>query len=294
MHGCVVFDNNAYKRVSKPRMQRIIAAERNHDIRPLANVFVVQELLARVRDPNAETRGPNRAAVCKLAEHCRITVNGKTLINFLSPTDTQFYHMVTGGPHPSDQAMFDELGDTIRVVVESERDDPLAAIAEILDVIERTVSGAEAEYVERLRIEALGVGNPNQMKRNFAFAEGIASRCQQAYGQSFPVEAITPHIIDLMKVTHLRFTLRDRVVAEVRRKGGHGQHRNTIWDEEIVSSTSAYSFIGGKSIHVVTTEEQLVAAAGCSARVSRVTEYEEILGLPAWDGANMSTVTGVD
>ena len=44
MAGSVVFDNNAYKRVSTERLARIIEREKAQGIRPLASTTVTQEL----------------------------------------------------------------------------------------------------------------------------------------------------------------------------------------------------------------------------------------------------------
>jgi hypothetical protein len=71
--------------------------------------------------------------------------------------------------------------------------------------------------------------------------------------------------------------LRDAVIAEVREKrGGHGQHKNTVWDEEIVCSTSAYSEIAGKTILLVTREDKLITAAAAADATGRVCSVEAI------------------
>ena len=100
-HGFVVFDNNVYKRIRPDRLERIVAAERDRGIVALASLVVVQELLGRVRDADPKKRGPNRAAMRKLGQHCRTTADGKTSINFLSPVDSQVYHLRSCSACPS-------------------------------------------------------------------------------------------------------------------------------------------------------------------------------------------------
>jgi len=76
------------------------------------------------------------------------------------------------------------------------------------------------------------------------------------------------------------------VIEEVRSKGGgHLQHLNTVWDEEILGSTSIYSTIRGRSIVLVTAEARLVDAAvraGAADRVVDLDAYEKLLGLDPW------------
>lgn len=144
-HGFVVFDNNAYKGISSDRLERILVAERDHGIVPLASLVVLQELLARVRDADKQTRGRNRAAIRKLGQHCRTTHDDRTSINFLSPVDSQVYHLLAGGQHPSDAEMFDAFGDMVRAVTEASSDDPLSAISDDLDGIKKIVALVEGE-----------------------------------------------------------------------------------------------------------------------------------------------------
>ena len=285
-HGYVVFDNNAYKRMSSERLERIQAAEGEHGIIPLANVVVLQELLARVRDPDTPRRGPNRAAIRKLGRHCRSVQGDRPAVTFLSHVESQVYRFLSGRPHPSDHAWFDLLGDMVRVVSEADGDDPLEVIAEQLHEVERIVQRVESEYVERLRAAAAEAGEQNEMKRNLNYAARLASRTQKLYGEEFPPEVVIQRVMDIAKLSSIGFKLWDSVVAEVRSKGGgHAQHANTVWDEEVVSSTSMYTQIGGLSVLLVTEEARLIRAATSALaadRVSNLATYEASLGLSQW------------
>lgn len=289
MHGYVVFDNNAYKSVSAPRLQRIIEAERERGIGPLANVIVLQEMLARARDKTAERRRQNRAAVYKLGLHCRVTRDGRTDIQFISHIESQVYRLLAGQSHPNDRAMFNELGDMVRVVTEAGgADHPLTELSAILESIEETVARAESDYVSRLESEAASTGQPNQIKRNLDYAARIAARTQSLYGTRFSAQQIVGQILSVAQFTSIGFALHDSVVSEVRARGGHKKHANTVWDEEIVSSTSIYTNVGGSSVLLVTQEPRLIAAAelaGARERVFRVAEYEGMLGLPPWESS---------
>jgi hypothetical protein len=287
MHGHVVFDNNAYKGVSVARLQRIIEAERQRDIAPLANVIVLQEMLARVRNADPEVRKRNRAAIYKLGLHCRVTTGDHTDIVFLSHIESQVYRLLAMQPHPMDRELFNELGDMVRVVTEAGGEDlPFAELTEALERIEQTVEKAEAEYVARLEAEAATPGQPNQMKRNLNYAARIAARTQGLYGARFSDQQIVARIVPIMQFTSIGFALQDAVVSEVRTRGSHRQHANTVWDIEIVSSTSMDTNVAGRSVLLVTQEPRLMKAAevaGARDRVCGLTEYETLLGL-AGDG----------
>jgi len=286
MHGYVIFDNNAYKRITGGRLDRIIAAERENNIIPLANIAVLQELLARARDVEPEQRGRNRAAIRKLGQHCRSTRNGRTVINFLGHLESQVYRLFTGEVAPGDTQLFDHLGDVVRVVTEAGNDDPLLAISEELDLFEQNVASIENEYVTRLKEAPRSDIQPNQMKRNLDYAHSAVARTQEFYRCRFSPEDIMLSMIDLAKLTSIGFMLRDSVVEEVRMKGGgHAQHRNTVWDEEVVSSTSIYTTVAGKSVLVVTEEVRLLAVAAqvkAADHVCDIATYEKMLGLPIW------------
>ncbi|MDP9203433.1 MAG: hypothetical protein M3P26_16100 [Gemmatimonadota bacterium] len=289
MHGYVVFDNNAYKRLSQERLDRIIAAERKHRIIPLANIAVLQELLARARDVGPEQRGRNRAAIRKLGQHCRSTRAGQTVLNFLGHLESQVYRLFTGVLEPGDAQIFDQLGEIVRVVTEAGNDDPLVSISKALDLFEQNVSTVEREYVACLK-EAPKVDiQPNQMKRNLDYANSAVTRTQKFYQCRFSREDIMSRIIDLAKLTSIGFMLRNSVVEEIRTKGGgHGQHGNTVWDEEVVSSTSIYTTIAGKSVLLVTEEARLLAVAAqakAADHVCDIATYEKMLGLPIWPSA---------
>ncbi len=78
------------------------------------------------------------------------------------------------------------------------------------------------------------------------------------------------------------FSLRDAVVEEIRKHGGHAKHGNTIWDEEIVAATSLSSTLARESVALVTGEHRLsgaAAMAGAADRVYTLEAYEAALGL---------------
>jgi hypothetical protein len=286
MHGYAIFDNNAYKRAGSARMDRIRAAEQSHGVVALANVVVIQELLARVRDKDAERRGMNRAAVKKLVRHCSTVRPDGIQLHFVTHLDGQVYRRLTGENPPDDEEMFANFRELVRVVAESERDAPLTEIAESLDAIERHVEGKEREYVSQVEAAAKALSEPNQMKRNLDYASNLATRALSHYGRSLSPEHIVQAIIPIAQVSSVTFALRDTIIQEVRAKGGGQlQHRNTIWDEEIVASTSMYSTIRRKPILLVTTEARLVAAAARASAGDRVVDldaYERVMGLDPW------------
>ena len=289
MHGYTVFDNNAYKRASVERIRRLAEAERSKRIVGLASVVVLQEMLARARDANMERRSVNRAAIRKLGLHCAVPRAGKTIVNFITHTDGQVFQLLRGFLHPSDSEMFEQLGELVGTVTEAQSDDSLAEISDRLAAIESTVTNVEAAYVAGLGRVWEYTAESNQMKRNLDYAAEIVRRTASYYGEDFAPTDVMPRIIEIAKSTSIGFALRDSVVAEVRAKrGGHGQHANTVWDEEVVSSTSMYTTVRGKTLLLVTEEERLLkaaAAAGASDRVCRLADYELRLGLPPWESA---------
>ncbi len=288
MHGYVIFDNNAYKRIGLAHLDRIRAAEQGCGVVALANVAVVQEMLARVRHTNHERRGMNRAALKKLVRHCSTVTGEQVELHFVTHLDGQVYQKVTGEAAPGDDEMFASFRELCRVVAEAERDSPLSEIADQLDEIERHVEYKEREYVSSIEMAGKAVVESSQVKRNLEYANRLVIRALSLYGRTISPERLITAIIPVAQVSSITFALRDGVVDEVRSKGGGQlQHRNTVWDEEIVASTSLYSTIRGKSIVLVTTEGRLVAAAiraGAGDRVVDVDAYEELLGLDPWIG----------
>jgi hypothetical protein len=286
MHGYAVFDNNAYKRAGPDRLARIVAAEREQGVVGLASVAVLQALLARVRDPDASIRQQNRAAIRKLAQHCRAKRDGRIVVNFVSHADSQLYRLLSNRAHPDDKRLFDDFGDMVRIVSEAAADDDLLEISDNLTAIEQTVASVEASYIDRLQRAAAEHPEPNEMKRNFAYAAELAFRAEAMYGQQFTPEHIASRLVDAMKYTSIGFALRDSVVVEMRRSGGgHATHKNTVWDEEIVASTSMYTTINSKTLLVVTGERRLILAAARARapdRVISLVQYEDTLGLPEY------------
>lgn len=280
-----MFDNNAYKRIAPPRLAAIIAAERSRGVTALASMAVLQELFARARDPVNDQRGRNRAAIRKMGEHCRVTDGSRTSINFLSHTDCQVYRLLTGAQHPDDTERFDLAADLIRVITEASVDDPLLSIAMPLDAVQRTVEAVESEYVHDLQQVAEGrtTNEPNLMKRNLEYAARVVRRTEAQYGAKFDLLRATGALVEVMKLTSVGFAVRDAVVAEMKAKGGgYGQHRNTVWDEEIMAATSMYTTINGAPVIVVTEEERLLTAATvakASDRIFNIAAYERLLGL---------------
>ncbi len=289
VHGFTVFDNNAYKAVRPDRLTRIAEAERREEIIPLASLVVLQELLARVRSRNPRERGQNRSAVRKLGVHCLIRTPGPTHINFLSPVDSQVQRLLSGERHPRDAEILDAFDDMVRVVTDADADEPLPEIADDLIAIEAGVAKVESEYIGELKLAAASAVQPNQMKRNLEYAARIARRAYDSYSIRFSPVEIVENIIDIAKITSVGFALRDAIVEEIHAKGGgHAQHGNSVWDEEVVSSTSSYTTINEKTVILVTEEKRLLVAASladASDRVCDVAAYEKLLGLPLWTGA---------
>lgn len=288
MHGFTAFDNNAYKGVGPDRLDRIAEAERRERIVPLASLVVLQEMLARVRSSNPRGRGQNRSAIRKLGVHCRAHTASQPRINFLSPVDSQVQRLLSAKEHPRDANMFDTFGDMVRVITEADADEPLPEIADELTAIEALVARVEREYVDELKLAAAADVQPNQMKRNLEYAARIALRAQACYGTRFPPVEIVGKIIDMAKITSVGFALRDAIIEEIRAKrGGHAKYGNSVWDEEVVSSTSSYTTIKGKTVVLVTEEKRLLIAAEvakASDRVCDIAAYETSLGLLAWTG----------
>lgn len=284
-YGFVVFDNNAYKALGGARLDRIIGAERVKGVTPLANVVVTQELLARVRDADPEQRARNRAAIKKLGRHCKREAHDQVRVRFLTHTDGHIHLLVSGEQHTDDAALFDRLGQMIGVVTEAPEGDPLDEIWVDLDEIERTVRHVEAIYVGRLEASSRETAEPNEMKRALNYAATIAGRAQALYRRRFADEAVVQSILPVAKATEIAFALHDAVVAEIRTNGGHAKHANTVWDEEVVSSTSIHTTIRGRSLLLVTEENRLLDAARVAKaqdRVCKLATYEESLGLDPW------------
>ena len=287
MIAFVVFDNNAYKCAHSDRMQRIMAAERALGVKPLANLVVLQELLARARDSDLRERGRNRSAIRKLGEHCRGDRNGQTVIDFFTHVEGQVYRMLAGEEHPGDREAFDAFGDLVRVVSQALLDDDLAEIAEDLEAIEELVQRAETEYVSLLAKAIDADVQPNPMTRNLDYAAEKARRAEALYGRRFTPEQIFAQVLNIAKTTSIAFAVRDGLVKEVRdKRGGHTNHGNTVWDEEVVSSTSMYTTIQGSPVVLVTEERRLLAAAaqaGAGDRVMDLAGYETRLNLSPWN-----------
>ncbi len=296
MHGYVIFDNNAYKRIGLARLERIRAAEQGSGVVALANVAVIQEMLARVRHTNPERRGMNRAALKKLVRHCSTVTAEQIELHFVTHLDGQVYRKVTGESAPGDHEMFASFRELCRVVAGAERDSPLGEIADQLDEIERHVESKEREYVSSIETAAKAVVESNQMKRNLEYANRLVIRALSLYGRTISPERLITAIIPVAQVSSITFALRDGVIEEVRSKsGGQWRHRNTVWDEKIVASTSLYSTIRGKAIVLVTTEARLVEAAvraGAGDRVVDVDGYEDVLGLDPWIGQHDKGASG--
>lgn len=286
MHKFVVFDNNAYKAINQERLKRIISAERDLGIVPLASLVVLQELLARVRDSDEKIRARNRWAIKKLEQHCLVIRDSNSKINFLNPVDSQVYHLLNGDQHPRDIEMLKLFEDMVSAVVLTDFGDPLSQMSNDLDKIEKIVEQIEKDYVTMLNAITKGKRQPNQMKRNLDYASHIVHRVQAFYGCQFPPQKIIPHIISVAKITSIGFALQDLILEDIRLKGvSPANHGNSIWDEEVVSSTSIYTTINGSSILLVTQEGLLLAAAKSAQatdHVCNVASYEQSLGLPVW------------
>ena len=283
MHGYVVFDNNAYQATSPARLNRIMEAECAHGVRAMANLTVLQEMLAKARQPNARDRGRDRSGIKKLGLHCRAKQGDRVEVRFITHLEGQVYRALAGEEHPRDGEMFDAFADMVRVVSHAESDAPLDEISDDLTKIEELVTQQEAAYVEHLAAMIGAPRDPNQIRRNLDFAAEIAARTQMMYGRAFSPMDIVQRIIDIAKISSVAFALRDAVVAEVRAKrAGYAQHANTLWDEQVVCSTSTYSTLGGKSVLLVTEEPRLREAAqtaGAADLVCSLAVYERKLGL---------------
>lgn len=283
MHGYVVFDNNAYQATGSERLDRIMAAERAQGVHAMANLTVLQEMLAQARQPKVRDRGRDRSGIKKLGRHCRVEHEYRVEVRFITHVEGQVYRALAGEQHPRDGEMFDAFADMVRVVSHAESDDPLDEIADDLTQIEELVTRQEASYVEHLAALIDVPKDPNPMRRNLDFATEIATRTQKMYGRAFSPMDILQRIIDIAKISSLAFALRDAVVAEVRAKrGGYAQHANTLWDEQVVCSTSTYSTLGGQSVLLVTEEPRLHDAAhtaGAADLVCSLADYERLLGL---------------
>lgn len=282
----VLFDNNAYKRVSAERLAGIIEREREIGVTALASVAVAQELLARVRDPDARIRGRNRAAARKLTKHCRGERAGQPIVSFLTHVEGQVYHLFVGHPHELDAGVFEELGAMLGAVAESAEGDSLNSHDAYLKVIETNVAAVEQRYVTRLEDLAQNERplEVNRMRRNLDYAEEIVRVSERLYGVSYgDGPAIVARILDVAKLTTLGFAVSDHVARTVREKGGGcARHGNTAWDVEIVSATSIYSSIDGRRIVVVTEENMLLdvaAAEGLQDRVMSLDSYWRLIGL---------------
>jgi hypothetical protein len=158
------------------------------------------------------------------------------------------------------------------------------------------VQRKEREYVAILEAAITTAAESNQMKRNLDHAQSLAFRALTLYGGTFQPEILISAIIPIAQVSSITFALRDSVIEEVRTKGGgHKQHENTIWDEEIVASTSIYSKIRGKEVVLVTAEPRLINAASRASASDLVLDldaYEKRLGLDPWPSKHDQGASG--
>jgi len=197
MHGYAIFDNNVYKGTGRARLERIRAVEKRHGVVALANVVVVQEMLARVRHTDQERRGMNRAAVKKLVAHCSAATGEQVELHFVTHLDGQVNRILTGEDAPGNEEMFANFKELVRVVAESERDAPFTEIAEHLDEIEKHVDRKEREYVSNIEAAAIVVAEPDEMKRNLDYARYLAVRALALHGREIDPEKHITAIIPL-------------------------------------------------------------------------------------------------
>jgi hypothetical protein len=285
MSRFVVFDYNAYKRLDRRRFERMREREIALGHRALALTAVGQELLARVRDGDDEVRGRNRAAIKKLAAHCRGERNGQTILNFLTHTDGQLHRLYTGQVDPRDAGVMENMGAMIGAIVDGVHDDPLLDHADYLAMVETNVANVEAGFVRQLEqiAKQQAQPEPNKMRRNFDYAARRIEISEHLYGKSYgaPQDKVA-RIIEVAKLTSLGFALSDHVAETVRTKrGGFGQHANTVWDVEVISATSIDATIEGRQIVVVTCEEMLLQVAAdenAGDRVMSIESYESLIG----------------
>lgn len=236
-HRFTVFDNNAYKRAKPRRVHRIVTAERAQGISAMANVFVVQEMVAKIRDPTMG--GVNRAAIKKLAMHCAVTTPATgTNVNFLSLMESQVYRLITGQQHPLDKEIYDTWGDLVRVVAQAAPDDQLSEIATDIANVEQMVDRSETQYIARVKAYATGPAQTNQMKRNLDYAARIAARTKQLYKREFTIEEVMQAIIPIAKISSLAFSLQDAIVEEMRRSGGGEAKQGWVADRRSVRGRS--------------------------------------------------------
>ena len=189
--------------------------------------------------------------------------------------------MLTGVPHNSDADGFDTFAELIRIVSEAKADADLAEIRDDLAAIEALVAAREVEYVVKLEQLMRQEGEPNRMRRNLEFAAEMAARTQALYGRPFAPQDVVQRVIDIAKISTIAFALRDMIVGEVREKcGAFAQHGNSVWDEQVLCSTSTYSAVGGKRVLLVTEELRLRAAAahaGAGDLVCSLRDYEALV-----------------
>lgn len=307
----VAFDNNAYGDLVEGRsisdIDGLIATLRSEEIRagaePLASPLVMMELVALLEDRTLLAYNPAYLAIVALWEHTKKIVAGELRLGSLSDPASMMCDELFGETPAKNRETLDIITQVCTYVGRDRPTEIPSEVHECVVAVATHVRKIEAEFVDQLFELVVKALNPNAvgwapLKGNRqAQAEAVqflrspeshsrfgrmqVDRCLTALDKDLSPTDRAEAGDFLAKKLAVGATLFNEILIRIVTTGCNLEkknRRNWVWDLNIALGVGRDHSIQNKSVHLVTSDSDIIEAAkktGCSNLVRRYSEYRQ-------------------
>jgi hypothetical protein len=301
----VVFDTNVYVTIAGERFTELRRRERSHSVIAVASPWVAQELLAHLTDPDPRDVGRARAALRRMAEHCRRYDGSRPHLEFFGDINQQIIATLTGVVLPEDHSVWEMLAKVVGFVVDAPDVQALQEERDVLAAIAQHVSDSEQRFVNNvwellIRVfvpDAEGwdavACDPDLRERilghlageggEHALAEVLADGARELLAGLRPELPALDWAAEFRRWFPTPLRIERNLLQQVIGAGldlRRSEHANTLWDIRIAFSTTIGAHFRGAPVWLVTGDGRFLTAAreaGASSAILSPDEYEAAL-----------------
>ena len=308
LRRCVVLDTNAYRRLARGRppteARRKGAGIRMHDqrqaVQALAHPLVIVELLAHLSDPADPSRDDCRCAIITLWEHCATTLGGARQLAILEDPETQLAAALYGCCPISNHQLVENLAQTTRRVGETDTNDVLSQLDDLLRSCVETVDSIEDKFVQDMaQFVVQGFDpqarswdaikkNPDLLTRVNAYLDSAQSLttlarakvllARQVVGRDIFAPVHDDEVETVISAFKCHLELYRRIVRKIVETGcdvTKPNKRNWVWDLQIAFALGSYTVRHGLVMDLVTGDADFAAAGKAAGFGDRVLSFDQ-------------------
>jgi hypothetical protein len=302
----VVFDTNAYRSTSDHDLGAIRDLERSKSVVGMASYWVVFELLAHVADPGDPSYGFALAGVRRLARHAAQYDGQRHILRLLADSEDHVFRALFGYQIPNRANAAETFGRLVGAVADGKSPTDWSAFQPQLDALKSYVAATEAQFAADVFDNVVkahwpkaqswsDVASDPKMKNdliaylstpqaNAAAAGALVIKAASEISHQLSPEEASRFVTKVLELFPAPIAFYNAFLKKV--ATGYdlsvSKNVNSLWDMQVVFSTSMEATIGGAPIWIVTSDKAVLSAAvdaHMGSRVMTLSNYRSALSL---------------